>query len=150
MSGTTKTVDEVLETFLASAATPSTLINLIADDAVIEFPYALPDRLQKLTGKQEIVPYFMALKDTIAIDEMRRVAVHRTTDPNIVIVQSEGKGHAVQTGQTFEQKYISVLSFRDGLLVRVQDYWNPFTVFAALGGTIAFPKSERKQAIFPT
>lgn len=142
MPEATKTVDELLEIFLVNAANPSALLNLLADDAVIEFPYALPGRTQKLTGKQEIVPYFVALKDTIVIGEMRRVAVHRTTDPNIVIVQSEGKGRAVQTGQPFEQKYISVLTFRDGLLVRVQDYWNPFTVFTAFGGEISYPKSD--------
>jgi len=28
---------------------------------------------------------------------------------------------------------------RDGRIVRWQDYWNPFTVLVALGGTISFP-----------
>lgn len=101
MPETTKTIDEVLEIFLSDAATPATMLNFLADDAVIEFPYALPGRPQKLTGKQEIVPYFDVLEGRIALDEFHRVAVHKTSDSNIVIVQSEGKGHAVQTGQPF-------------------------------------------------
>ncbi len=137
MPETTKTIDEVLEILLSTAATPATMLKFLADDAVIEFPYALPDRPQKLTGKQEIVPYFSALEGRIALDEIRRGTVHKTNNP----ISSSCKGHMVQTGQPFEQKYITVFTFRDGLVVHLQDYWNPFTIFTALGGTISLPKS---------
>jgi uncharacterized protein len=140
-----KTLDEALEFFLNNLTTPNwdtLLLDLMADDAVMEFPFAPPNRPQKLTGKREVVPYFAELKKLIRLDEVHLVATYKTTDPNVVILQAEGKGQAIPTGRPFEPKYIVVLTFRDGLIVRWQDYWNPFAVLVALGGTISLPGSE--------
>jgi ketosteroid isomerase-like protein len=144
MAGTTKSVDGALKLFMDNLATPGwdTLVELLADDAVMEFPYAPPERTQKLNGKQEIVPYFDALKQTMSLDEVHLVATHKTTDPNVVILQAEGKGRALKSGCSFEPKYVVFLTFRGGLIVRWQDYWNPLTGILALGGTISFPQQE--------
>ena len=88
------------------------------------------------------MPDFGALKNLIRLDEVRVVATHKTTNLNVVILESEGKGEAVQTGRPYEPKYITVLTFRDGRIVCWRDYWNPFTVLVALGGAISFSKSE--------
>ena len=60
MPKTTRTVDEALKLFMDNLTTPhwDKLLKLIAEDAVIEFPYAPAGRTQKLNGMQEILPYF--------------------------------------------------------------------------------------------
>lgn len=143
MPETPKTIDEALECFLNNLTTPGwdSLMDLLAEDAVIEFPFAPPNRPHQLTGKQEIVPYFEALKKRMRLDEVRLIATHKTTDPNVVILQAEGNGQTIPDGRPLEPKYLEILTFRDGLIVRLQDYWNPLVGILAFGGTISFPES---------
>ena len=144
MPETTANIDETLNRSSDNLTTPKwdALMELLAEDAVMEFPYHLPGFPEKLTGKQQIVPYFSALKDRLLIEQVSILKMHKTIDPNVVIVESEAKGKAVQTGLPYEPKYITVLTFRDGLILRWQDYWNPFTVLTALGGAISLPTSN--------
>ena len=44
----------------------------------------------------------------------------------------EGKG--VDAGLAYNQKYLMVVTVRDGRIVRYQDYWNPLVLISALGG----------------
>jgi ketosteroid isomerase-like protein len=62
----------VIEQFLDNLTTVNweKLLDLLADDAVIEFPYAPEDCPNKLTGLTEIRPYFESLKQSIRIDEI--------------------------------------------------------------------------------
>jgi uncharacterized protein len=144
MSKPTKTLDEALEFFVNNLITPKwdTLLELLADDAVVEFPFAPPNRPEKLTGKREIVSYFDLLKKRVRLDEVHLIAAHKTTDPNVIILQAEGKGQTIPDGRPFEPKYIDILTFRDGLIVRLQDYWNPLIGILAFGGTISLPNAE--------
>ncbi|WP_158615319.1 nuclear transport factor 2 family protein [Acidipila sp. EB88] len=131
-----QTTDEAFTRFLNSFGSPdwdTQLIQLMTEDVVMEFPFAPPARPQRLNGKEEVRTYFTELKRLIHIDSVSVVAIHKTTDPDVVIFQAEGKGRAIDTGLPFEPKYVDILTFRDGLLARWQDYWNPLTVLVALG-----------------
>jgi uncharacterized protein len=143
MPKTPKTIDEAVKFLVDNLTTPGwdNLLDLLADDAVIEFPFAPAERPAKLTGKQEILPYFAALRDHMRLDEVRLIATHKTTDPSVVILQLEGKGQNIRNGRTVEMKYVEFLTFRDGLIVRMQDYWNPLVGILALGGTVSLPNS---------
>ncbi len=144
MPEATKTLDEALDFFVDNLTSPrwGTLLELLADDAVMEFPYAPADWTRKLHGKQEIAPYLETLKQSMRLDEVRLIATHKTADPSVVILQAEGKGKILQTGRPIEPKYVVFLTFRDGLIVRWQDYWNPLAFLLALGATISFPNPE--------
>jgi ketosteroid isomerase-like protein len=136
-----QTTDEAFKCFLNSFASPdwdTELVQLMAEDVIMEFPFAPPGRPQRLNGKEEVGAYFTELKRSIRIDSVSVVAIHKTTDPDVVIFQAQGKGRAIDTGLPFEPKYVDVLTFRDGLLARWQDYWNPLAVLVALGA-IALP-----------
>ena len=140
----TKTLDDALELFVSSLATTdkNIYLGLLADDVVLEYPYHFPNRPGILSGKQEIVGYFEAFREVLRFDELRIVATHKTTIPDVVTLQVEGKGQAVHTGLPFEPKYLLVLTFRDGLICHWQHYFNPLTVLTALGGTFSFPHTE--------
>jgi ketosteroid isomerase-like protein len=140
----TKTLDDALELFVSTLATTdkNIYLDLLAEDAVLEYPYHFPNRPAILSGKQEIAGYFDAFREVLRLDEVRIVATHKTTIPHVVTLQVEGKGQAVQTGLPFEPKYLLVLTFCDGLICHWQHYFNPLTVLTALGGTFSFPQTE--------
>jgi hypothetical protein len=58
---------------------------------------------------------------------------HQTINPDVAVLEYEGTGKAVQTGRSYQQKYITVLTFREGRISHWKDYWNPMSVLSATG-----------------
>ena len=75
------------------------LLEMLTEDAVIEFPYHLPTTPAQLVGKPEIVQFFAGFSDFLVLEETRLVAVHETADPTVGIVEYDGHGKATQTGR---------------------------------------------------
>lgn len=61
--------------------------------------------------------------------------VHATTDPDVTIVEFEGFGSGVATGESYDQRYISVIRTDAGRIMHYRDYWNPLVVLRALRGS---------------
>jgi ketosteroid isomerase-like protein len=102
-----------------------TYIDMVADDVVMEFPYALPDMVKRVDGKEALRAYLKNVGDMITIDALDNVAVLRTEDPDVTIVEFEGVGTVKATSKPYEQRYISVIRTRQGKIVHYKDYWNP-------------------------
>jgi ketosteroid isomerase-like protein len=118
-------------------------LQLFADDAVVEFPYAvrlgLPTRL---TGKAAIAEYFRRTPGVFRDLRFRDLQVHPTTNPEVVIGEVHGSATLAPGGEAYEQDYVMVLESRAGQIVRYREYWDPSAasgfrdgpVRAALGG----------------
>ena len=97
---------------------------LFADDAVIEAPFAaagpMPARLE---GKAAIRAFSTEFHENpLEIDDLRVHRVHRTEDPEVVIVELSSVGHLATTGEAFEVPCIQVFRIRDGRIVLFRDY----------------------------
>jgi ketosteroid isomerase-like protein len=110
---------------------------MMADDAVMEFPYAPPGGVQRLVGRAALTEHLRGFADILAIEQMTEPTVHRTQEPGVVILEFGCIGRGVKTGQPYNQVYISVIKLRDGRIVHYRDYWNPLLVIAAVGGAAA-------------
>lgn len=80
----------------------------------------------------------------MAFDEFRLVAAHQSINPDVAVLEYEGKGKAVQTGRSYQQKCITVLTFRDGRISHWKDYWNPIGVLNAIGESDSEPNQGRR------
>ncbi len=136
-----KFIDAKLQDFLSNLVTSKhhDLLEMLTEDAVMEFPYHLPTTPAQLVGKQEIVEFFSAFGDLLTVDEILLVAAHQTTNPNVAVLEFEGRGKATQTGRPYLQKYITVLTFRDGRISHWKDYWNPANVINATAESDSTP-----------
>lgn len=143
-------LDASLKRFLDALldSTHEDLIAMLAVDAVMEFPYAFASSPQRLEGKAEIVKFLTRFESFLVLRDIELVRAHHTTDANIAILEYEGFGESVKAGRPYRQKYITVLTFRDGQILYWKDYWNPIPVLAATGdlsasiGTITSPPSS--------
>ena len=115
------------------------LLEMLTDDAVMEFPYHLPTTPAQLVGKPEIERFFAGFGDFLVLEETRLTAVHETADPNVGILEYEGTGTATKTGRPYRQKYITVLTFRSGQISHWKDYWNPVSVLDATSRSDSIP-----------
>ena len=92
------------------------------DDFVLEFPFSDPPKI--VTGKAEGLPYlsgaFTVFRFSLTITE-----VHACLDPDKLIVEFTGAGTYLPTGAPYANTYVVVFEFRDGLICRQREYFNP-------------------------
>jgi hypothetical protein len=59
---------------------------MLTENTVMEFPSDLPTTPTQLVGKQETLQFFSGFGGFLTHDEIRLVAVHQTTNPNLAIL----------------------------------------------------------------
>ncbi|MDY0969224.1 MULTISPECIES: nuclear transport factor 2 family protein [Sphingomonas] len=115
-------------------ADASSFVEMMAEDGVMEFPYSPAGLPTRLEGRAAIATHLMGLSEIIAFDRMGAAVVHPSTDPNVVIIEFEGFGRGVATGEPYDQRYVSVIRTAGGRIVHYRDYWNPLVVLRATKG----------------
>jgi ketosteroid isomerase-like protein len=113
-------------------------IELWADDAVLEFPFAPAGRRSRYAGKLAILAYMKPLAGRMKLDQMEYLDIHPMRDPTMACMELGIRGHIVATGASFRQKYISIIETRQGRLLRYREYWNPLIAMDANGGREAW------------
>jgi hypothetical protein len=99
------------------------LIDLCAEDAVAEFPYAF-DTPRRVEGKTAIYNY---MKDALAQMQnlkFTNVRVYPTTT-NLLWAEVHGEATVAATGQLYEQDYVIRMETKEGKIVHYCEYWNP-------------------------
>src|SRR5262245_3649770 len=79
------------------------LAELYAIDGVHEFPLLSPFFPQRLHGREEVRRHYAAVwgAASIRIVEMREIAVHETSDPNVIVGEAEFTAEATELDKTF-------------------------------------------------
>ncbi|MBP8671740.1 MAG: nuclear transport factor 2 family protein [Sphingomonadaceae bacterium] len=113
----------------------SSFMDLVADDIIMDFPFALPGQVTQLNGAKDIAQHLEALSSLITLDRMSDPIVHVTSDPDVVIVEVDGFGVGLPTGEAYEQSYVCVITTRNKRIVYYKDYWNPIVFLRALQGS---------------
>ncbi len=103
-------------------------VALWAEDGVMEFPFAPDGWPRRLEGKKAVAAYMRRYPDHIDLHDFPELRIHRTTDPQTVVVEMRGVGRLVESGAPFDMTYIAVVTVRDGHFTSYRDYWNPLTV----------------------
>lgn len=111
-----------------------TFVEMMAEDGVMEFPYAPAGLPTRLEGRIAIADHLEETGKMIAFDRMGEPVVYPSTDPDVVVVEFEGFGRGVASGEPYDQTYISVIRTSGGHITRYRDYWNPLVVLRATKG----------------
>ena len=83
-----------------SAGTWDQLHTWFSDEAVVEYPFALPAPF-RLEGIDAIKKYFAAVAAYSMQLQARNMVVHATTDPEVVVAEWDYDGLVTTTGQVF-------------------------------------------------
>jgi ketosteroid isomerase-like protein len=98
-------------------------MQMYADDAVHEFPFAANGAVQRLDGKPAIRAYMAAMGGSVRFGTLDDVHVREL--PDGVLVEAEGHHFDAVTGAAFDLRYLWIITRRDGLVIRLQDYMGP-------------------------
>jgi ketosteroid isomerase-like protein len=61
------------------------------------------------------------------------LAVHRDHGASVIVLEYAVHGQAVQTGRTYDNHFVSVITIKDRKVTRWRDYLDPVAVFNAIG-----------------
>jgi ketosteroid isomerase-like protein len=131
MTATPRQVFESRER-LVSAGRWNEIADLYAEDTVVETPFALPAP-HRTEGREAVRAHFARSASGAVEMQTHNVRVHETTDPEVIIIESDLSGRIVQTGRTFDVPSIQILQVRDGLIVSSRDFTNHAVMAAATG-----------------
>lgn len=103
--------------------------DLWAADGTMEFPFAPPSRPAGLKGREAVREYLRGYTEVYDVTSIEKT-VHETVDPEVIIVELLATGLQVRTGDPYRNRYISVITVRDGQIVEYRDYWSPLGMSA--------------------
>jgi ketosteroid isomerase-like protein len=103
-----------------------------ADNAVVEYPFALPAPM-RLEGIQAIKKYFAAAATSPLKLQLRNMVVHETSDPEVVVAEWDYDGQVTTTGRSFQVSNIQVSRIQGGKIVLSRDYHNHVVLADAMG-----------------
>ena len=112
---------------LAGAGDFDGYVDLMHDEIVFEFPFAPPGRPKRVEGKADLRDYLGRYPGRVEFVRLLEMIVHQTVDPEVVVLEMSIEGRLKETGEPYEMAYISVVTVRDGRILRYRDYWNPLT-----------------------
>ena len=100
-----------------------------SDDFVLDLPYADPP--VTVTGKEAVRAYLTPALATFSmhLDITRLVDC---LDPDVLIAEYTSEGHVTTTTKPYANSYVAILRFREGLLCRQREYYNPVPALTAL------------------
>ncbi|WP_394937987.1 nuclear transport factor 2 family protein [Psychromicrobium sp. YIM B11713] len=106
----------------------SAWVDLWAEDAVMEFPFAPPGWPTRLNGKAAVADYMRDYPDQIDLADFPEVRIHQSTDPETIIVEQRAVGRLVESDAPYDMRYIAVVTVRNEQIVQYRDYWNPLNI----------------------
>jgi ketosteroid isomerase-like protein len=108
------------------------LHELYAQDALVEYPFALPVPA-RLDGREAIRRYFAAVARMPLELQARNITVHQTGDPELIVAEWDYDGLVTTTDRSFRISNIQVSRIRNSQIVASRDYHNHLVLAEVLG-----------------
>ena len=114
---------------------PTFAADLLADDVVLETPFAAPGRPTRIEGKQQVLEFTRNGQAAFPVrfDDCRDVVVHETADAEVIVVEYVLVGTPTATGVVASAPFIGVLQTRNGELARWREYQHTLAIAQAVG-----------------
>ena len=111
----------------------ATFVDMFDENGVMEFPFAPTGSVKRIDGRTALIDYLAQLGTVVHIAGVSVPVIHRTTEPDTVILEFESSGASVATGRAYRQTYVSIITLTSGRIVRYRDYWNPLVILGLTG-----------------
>ncbi|MGE4340515.1 MAG: nuclear transport factor 2 family protein [Pigmentiphaga sp.] len=148
MTDTLESFSAMLRDALGNRLDPnaSSFIEMFHPNGVMEFPYAFGDMPKRLVGRDALAQHLAVLSRLITFDRMSKATVTETLDLDLVILEFEGFGTGVATGEPYDQRYLSIIRMQGRYIAHYKDYWNPLAAVRALYGSEGFSVLTKGEA----
>lgn len=102
----------------------------VGKDAIFEFMYNIPGFTNRIEGRKAYMDWFGDYTNVLhSADNLR---VHKSTDPNITILECEVHGIVPTTGKTYDNRFCSIITIKDRQIIHWRDYMDSLAVMLSV------------------
>ena len=102
----------------------------VAKDAVFEFLYNIPGFTNRIEGRKAYMDWFGGYTNVLhSADNLR---VHRSTNPNITILEYEVHGRVPSTRKAYDNRFCSIITVKDRKIIHWRDYMDSLAVMLSV------------------
>ena len=123
----------IIEQGLDGLAGPGHFFDLLAEDITVDYVVTVPGYPRHIEGRAAVAELYRPYGTMIILDRCFDLAVYHDAAKGVVVLEYASEGHLVSTGRRYSNRYISVLTLREGEVAHWRDYLDPVAVFDALG-----------------
>jgi uncharacterized protein len=118
---------EALRTFIETVVTfdADAVLPLMSANPVFEFPFAGTDFPSQLVGERAIRAFLASGKRTFGQLTAHDLRLQTTVDPGEAFAEFRSTGRYLDDGTAYTNRYICLVSVKDGLVARYKEYFNP-------------------------
>ena len=128
---------DIVMQWLAGAVDGDHYFEAIANDAVFEYRYVFPGFPTKVEGRDALMALYSGYGDSTVLHSGDGLIVHRSQDPRVLILEYEVHGKKISTGNSYDNRFISVVTIEDRKIVHWRDYMDSLAAFTAETGPSA-------------
>jgi uncharacterized protein len=107
--------------------------DLLADDVVFEYVISVPGYPKRVEGRQNVIDLYGDYDSFLAVRSADSLHVYRDPVASVVVLEYEVHGESVQTGNPYDNRFVSIVTIRNGKVTQWRDYLDPVAVFEATG-----------------
>ena len=102
----------------------------VAQNAVFEFRYNIPGFANKIKGRDAYMDWFGGY--TNILHSANHLQVHKSTQPNVFILEYEVHGRVPSTGKSYDNRFCSIITIKDRKIVHWRDYMDSLAVMLSV------------------
>ena len=102
------------------------------DEIVFEAPFSFTGKPSRTAGKQAVYDRLSTSYSLVSM-AFHITEVYELTDPDRFLVEYDSDGHMLGTGERYQNSYITLVEFRDGLISRFREFYDSQRCAAAFG-----------------
>ena len=107
--------------------------DLLADDVLFEYVISVPGYPRRVEGRQGIIDLYGNYDSYLTVHSADNLRVYRDSGASVVVLEYEVHGESVQTGRPYDNRFVSIVTVKDGKVKWWRDYLDPVAVFDATG-----------------
>jgi ketosteroid isomerase-like protein len=107
--------------------------DLLADDVVFEYVISVPGYPKRVEGRRNIIDLYSGYDAFITVGGADSLRVYRDPKESVVVLEYEVHGESVQTGRPYNNRFVSIVTIKNGKVTWWRDYLDPVAVFDAAG-----------------
>lgn len=123
---------DIIQRGLAGLVDGDHYFDTVANDAIFEFRYVFPGWPLQVTGRDALMALYAGYGDNIILCGADALVVHRAQDPRVVILEYDVHGKAITSGNSYNNRFISVVTIDSRKIVRWRDYMDSLAAMTAL------------------